>query len=105
MSRKTRHKITYENDLDALCVAMASMGLSTDAIQYKTSFTTSQITYRLAKAKRLEGLASGYRVGWRNGESPVAHRIQIDMVKVLTVDFQRKLPRRIFHPPAKGASE
>lgn len=105
MSRKTRHKITYADPLDALCVAMASLGMSTVQIMRKTSLTASQITYRLSKAKGLQQLVDGYRVGWRNGSSPVAHRVQSDLVHVLAADFGRKLPRLIFHPPAKGASE
>ena len=93
--------ITFETFFDADAVAWAKLGDSNKAIMKAPGLTSGQITYRLSKAKGLEGNKSGYRVAWRNGESQEFMKVAKDMLKVIRVDIQRRLPVLIEHPEPK----
>lgn len=96
-----RHKVTFAGYSDAQCVALAMLGQSTRTIQRETKLTPSQIQYRLTKAKNVEGNKNGYRVAWRNGDSPVVQKIKNDMLSVIRRDVQARIPQRLEHQPAK----
>lgn len=91
-------RVTFESDRDAVCLAEAMLGQSNKAIMLRTGLSSSQITYRLHKAKTVQGNEHGYRVAWRNGESDLVKRIKRDVVAVLKKDIQRTLPVQIAHP-------
>lgn len=93
--KTSKHKITFQNDIDAEACALAKLGVGNKAIARHTGLTECQITYRLSKLKRLEGQDDGYRVQWRNGNSPVAKRIIADMQQVLVLDIQRNVTPRL----------
>lgn len=98
---KTRHRITYELETDIVTVALASMGRSTKQIQRATGLSASQITYRLAKAKRGEGMSEGYRTAWRNGTSETARLIEETFLGSVKDHVADVLPPLFKRPPAQ----
>ena len=99
-NRKPSPRIRFENESanEVVAVAMAKVGASTVAIQKKTFLSPSQIAYRLNKAKQLENRKMGYRVAFRNGDSPEFKQIMKDYVAVLKVDVSEKLSRLVIAP-------
>lgn len=93
-----RHKILFDANRDAEAVALAKLGASTALITGATGLSEHQVTYRLSKAKGLEGHDHGYRVAWRNGESAEFKQIRNDLLSVLREDIKRSLPKLITHP-------
>ena len=102
---KYKHKITFAGRADALAVALAQMGQSNSVIERDTKLTSSQITYRLSKAKGLMQQEHGFRVAWRRGESPICKKLKGDMLAILTKDVQRNLPVQIEHMPGEVAKK
>jgi hypothetical protein len=97
-----RIKFADEAANEVVAVAMAKVGASTVAIQKKTFLSPSQIAYRLNKAKVLEGRETGYRIAFRNGDSPEFKRIMKDYVAVLKIDVAEKLSRLVISSPQNG---
>jgi hypothetical protein len=96
-----RHRITFHSGDDNESVALAKMGLSNRAIKERTKLSDGQITYRLHKAKTVEGNDSGYRVAYRNGESDFALRVIHDLAGVLREEVRRTITPKIEHPTPK----
>jgi hypothetical protein len=103
--KTTKHTVTFSQvgAADVMALAMAKVGASDTAIKKKCFLSGSQISYRLAKAKRMENRNKGYRVAYRNGESPEFKRIMTDYLDVIELDITRKLPKLLMRPPAEFA--
>jgi len=99
LSKKT-NVITFQQGDDNEALAMAMLGMSNKAIKRHIDgrLSDGQITYRLAKAKRVEGNKFGYRVDYRNGESPVAQQIINDVAGILHEEIRRNVTMKITHP-------
>lgn len=104
IKRTTRHKILFDDEVSSLCVAAAKICGSNLRIKVKVrketgvTLTDNEITYRLAKAQKLEGRKGGYRVGFSNGTSPESQRIERDYLAIFQREIQRTLPQKITHP-------
>jgi catalase len=104
MPRKTKRlrfknlKWTYQGEEQAELIAMAMLGQSNKAIQRELEFSDGEITYALSKAKELQALPQAIRASWRDGTNPVARQIRVEMMAVLRVDIQQRLPKLIYHP-------
>jgi hypothetical protein len=98
-----RHRITFEDEIDSDIVAIAKCRGGNAFIKKEHGLTDCQITYRLAKAQKLEGRKGGYRNGWSNGTSPEFQRVLGDYRGVFRAEIQRKLPKLITHPTPKVA--
>ena len=99
-ARVIRNLVTFEQGDDNEAVALAMLGLSNRAIKNATKnrLTDSQITYRLSKAKRVEGNQFGYRVDYRNGTSPMACQIVNDIAGILREEVRRNITPKLVHP-------
>ena len=96
--RKGHPLVTFEANSDKRATALAMLGQSNRTIKEETGLTDCQITYRLHKAKTLQGHEHGYRVQWRNGESPIFQQIKRDTLAVLMADIEHELTPLIIHP-------
>lgn len=96
-----RHRINFYAGDDNESVALAKMGLSNYAIKERTKLSDGQITYRLHKAKVVEGNYHGYRVAYRNGESDFARQMIHDLAGVLREEVRRTITPKIDHPEPK----
>jgi hypothetical protein len=100
MKRKT-HLITFEAISDQQALILAKLGQGNRFIELETGLTSGQITYRLNKAKATEGNDHGYRVNWRNGNSPMLQRILKDYSGILAKEIEKKVVRVLVHPEPK----
>lgn len=96
--KATPLKVTFETDHDADVVALAKLGIGDKYIVAQTGLSPSQVSYRLNKAKKLEGHEDGYRVQWRTGSSDVLRHVLMDMRAALRLDVKRNLPGKLHHP-------
>ena len=96
-----RHQITFETGLDQDALVLAKLGMGNRFIRLKTGLSDGQITYRLTKAKQAEENDHGYRVDWRNGNSPLLSRVLRDYAGILVREIERKVVPKIAHPTPK----
>lgn len=103
--RATRHKVTFENPVDQQIIVWAQLGIGNRAIMQRADRSDSQVTYRLAKAKRVFGLGVGFRVNWRNGNHPLLQTILSDYSGVLVKEIERSIVPKLIHPTPKTVKE
>lgn len=101
MKKIPRPQITFEVGSDQDALVMAKLGMGNRFIRLKTGLSDGQITYRLTKAKQAEENDHGYRVDWRNGNSPLLSRILRDYAGVIRREIERKIVPRIVHATPK----
>lgn len=101
MNRMAKHIVTFEAGSDQDALVLAKLGMGNRFIEQSTGLSSGKITYRLTKAKRAEENQYGYRVDWRNGNSPLLGRILRDYQGVLEREIERKIVPRIVHPVPK----
>lgn len=101
MKKLARHKITFEDSQDESSLLLGQIGIGNREIMRRSGLTNCQITYRLAKAKRLLGRDHGFRVDWRNGNHPLLERIMKDYASIMVREIQTKLVPKIVHPTPK----
>lgn len=97
-AKKRSAVIDFHEGDDNEALALAMLGMSNLAIKERTRLSDGQITYRLSKAKRVEGNKMGYRVDYRNGSSPMATQIIRDIAGILREEVRRTVTPRIVHP-------
>ena len=96
--RLDRRIITFAQGDDCKSVVLAKLGMSNRAIKARTRLSDNQITYRLAKARRVEENEGGYRVEFRNGVSPLAQQLIDDLSGILEKEIHRTIVPKIVHP-------
>lgn len=101
MKKPARHQITFEASSDQEALVLAKLGQGNRYIGLQTGLTPGQITYRLNKAKAAEENDHGYRVDWRNGNSPMLQRILKDYAGVMAREIERKVVPKIIHATPK----
>lgn len=79
----TPRRVTWLDDDDLRCVFYAKMGFATQMISENTGLTTSQVAYRLRRARV-------YRKDYRNGSSDMAQRV-IDRVVPASASTKRQI--------------
>jgi hypothetical protein len=89
----------FANGSDFLCVLLAAIGFTTEAIAKRTNLTESQVQYRLWKAEQKER-ANGQltsRTAYRQGKSDVARMVvsqftgqRSQVKKIVTKKLDRK---------------
>ena len=101
MKRKKQYLITFDGGEDQKALILAQLGIGNKEIARRTGLSSGQINYRCHKAKVTEGVPSGYRVGWRNGEHPLLKHIMQDYSGVLKLEIERKIVPKLVHPTPK----
>ena len=84
---KSRHKITFMDDVDLEVLVRGALGQSTRAIQEHTKLTACQICYRLKKGEIK-------RSDYRNGTSRFAQSAYDACAHGIHDKLKRELPRR-----------
>lgn len=101
MKKIPRHLVTFEFGADREALLLAKLGMGNRYIRLKTGLSSGKITYRLHKAKQLEENDHGYRVDWRNGNSPLLDRMLQDYAGILEREIDRRVVVKIVHPTPK----
>lgn len=93
----------HANQSDFLCVVLAAIGLSTQAISQRTGLTESQVMYRLAKAEgERKGGEQTARTAYRNGQGTIATQIITSVIggrTEVTKTVVHKLEQRDLYSP------
>lgn len=104
---KRAKRISYGSHDVVEAVTLAQLGRSTKFISAETGLTACQITYRLTRAKRADGLPHGvgYRTAWRDGTSAIARRVDRLVGATLRRRNKSVLPKKVAKllPSAKAA--
>ena len=93
--KNKRAIITFHAGDDNEALALAKLGMSNRCIKEHTKLNDGQITYRLSKAKKVEGNEFGYRVDYRNGQSPVATQIINDIAGIMREEIRRTITPKL----------
>lgn len=100
-SKLARHQVTFEADTEQQALMCAQIGIGNREIARRTGLSDHQITYRLHKAKLGLGREHGFRVDWRNGNSPYQDRVLRELQSVMRQEIERKLVPLYVHPTPK----
>ncbi len=102
---KSKHKILFDGRiaLDVTVVSMAMMGMTTKAIAKATGLTPSQVSYRIIKAQKAEGVDDGYRGAWRSGSSPYCQQVKRIMLPKFSAHVRTTLPKMFITPPVEAS--
>ncbi len=99
--KKQRHIIIFNETEVENCTAvgLAEMGRGTKYIMEKTGLSPCQVSHRLFKAKKAEGMRKGvtYRTQWRDGTSEVARMVEETVLDSLVSDVSKRLPQKFAH--------
>jgi hypothetical protein len=98
--RLARPKVNFENQDDLEVVVLAKLGMSNAYIAEQTNLNDGQISYRLTKAKKLQGYHKGhtYRSEWRNGTGDLVRAVLTSVVPSIREEAKAVLPGMIHHP-------
>lgn len=101
--RPSRHKWTFEPEIQRFLTHMARMRLGNKAIMNRTGFTNHQITYALHKYKVSAGLKMSLRQRWGMGLDPLIDELLADraVVEAMDAEIDRKVVPVILHPTPK----
>ena len=105
LKHKSKHKILFDGRiaLDVTVVSMAMLGMTTKAIAKATGLSPSQVSYRIIKAQKAEGVDNGYRGAWRSGSCPYCQQVKKIMMPKFSAHVRGTLPK-MFTTPAVEAS-
>ena len=103
INKRQSRVISFQSGDDNETLALAMLGLSNRAIKRAVNnrLSDSQISYRLTKAKNVEGNKFGYRVDYRNGTSQAAIQIINDIAGIMREEVRRNITPRIVRPEAE----
>lgn len=98
--RTTKHKWTFEPNIQRFMTHMLRMRLSNKAIMHRTGFTLHQITYAAHKYKVSAGMKMSLRQRWAAGLDPLIDDLLADrvMIEAMDAEIDRKVIPRIIHP-------
>lgn len=83
--KKSRHKITFLDDVDLIVAMYGELGWHTKAIAKETRMTECKVQYRLHKAQIK-------RKDYRNGKSAISQQVVESVGGLIMNDLRKTLP-------------